>query len=318
MRAFWYTPVLAASLLVLAGCDEFCDWGPSDRFKQDFHYSYALTPGGTLSLENFNGQVEIAGWDQNEVEVNGTKYASTKDYLDEMKIDVGATPGVVRIRTIRPSMSRGNSGARYTIRVPKHVVLDEIVTTNGGIRIDGIDGSVRVRTSNGTVRIERVKGDLNGRTSNGGIYLREFDGNVRLQTTNGPIEAEASHGSFEAETSNGKIEVTLNDPAANWPVKLHTHNGHIDLSIKGSKLPDVRAESSNSTIVVRLPASASARVRASTSRHSSITSDFDTLMRSGDDEDRRRRRSDIEGTIGGGGPLIDLSTSNGSIKILKL
>jgi DUF4097 and DUF4098 domain-containing protein YvlB len=161
-------------------------------------------------------------------------------------------------------------------------------------------------------------GDLNARTTNGGIYLRDVDGNVRLQTTNGGIEAEASHGSFEAETSNGKIEVTLNDPAANWPVKLHTHNGHIDLSIRGSKLPDVRAESSNSTIVVRLPSSASARVRASTSHHSSVTSDFDTLMHSGDDEDRRRRRSDVEGTIGGGGPLIELSTSNGAIKIVKL
>jgi DUF4097 and DUF4098 domain-containing protein YvlB len=318
MRTLWYSAVLAPSLLLLAGCDEFGDWGPSDRYKEDFHYSYPLTPGGTLSLENFNGQVEISGWDQNEVEVNGTKYASSKEYLDEMKIDVGATPGVVRIRTIRPSMSHGGSGARYTIRVPKHVALDEITTTNGPIRIDGIDGSVRLRTSNGTVRIERLGGDLNARTTNGGIYLRDVDGNVRLQTTNGGIEAEASHGSFEAETSNGKIEVTLNDPAANWPVKLHTHNGHIDLSIRGSKLPDVRAESSNSTIVVRLPSSASARVRASTSHHSSVTSDFDTLMHSGDDEDRRHRRSDVEGTIGGGGPLIELSTSNGAIKIVKL
>ena len=215
-------------------------------------------------------------------------------------------------------MSHGGSGARYTIHVPKHILLDEITTTNGGIRIDGIDGSVRLRTSNGTVRIERVNGDLNARTTNGAISLREFDGNARLQTSNGAIQAEASRGSFEAETSNGRIEVTLNDPAANWPVKLHTRNGHIDLTIRGSKLPDVRAESSNSTIVVRLPSSASARVHASTSRHSSITSDFDTLMRSGDIEDRRRRRSDIEGTIGSGGPLIDLSTSNGAIKIVKL
>jgi DUF4097 and DUF4098 domain-containing protein YvlB len=318
MRTLWCAPVMAAGLLVLAGCHEWGDWGPSDRFKEDFHYSYALTPGGTLSIDNFNGSVEITGWEQNEVEVNGTKYASSKEYMDEMKIDVGATSGVVRIRTIRPSMSRGNSGARFTIRVPKHVVLDEITTSNGGIRIDGIDGTVRLRTSNGALRIERLNGDLNARTSNGGIYLRDFDGNARLQTTNGGIEAETSHGSFEAETSNGKIEATLNDPAANWPVKLHTTNGHIALSIKSSKLPDVRAESSNSSIVVRLPASVNARVRASTSHHSSITSDFDTLMRSGDDEDRRHRRSDVEGTIGGGGPLIDLSTSNGTIKILKL
>ncbi len=318
MRTLWYTPALATGLLALAGCHEWGDWGPSDRFREDFHYSYTLNPGGTLSIDNFNGAVEISGWDQNTVEVNGTKYASSKEYLDDVKIDVSDTPGVIRIRTIRPSMSSGGYGARYTIRVPKRVMLDEINTSNGLIRVDGIDGTARLRTSNGPVRIERLKGDLNARTSNGGIYLRDYDGNARLQTSNGSIEAEASRGSFEAETSNGKIEATLNDPAANWPVKLHTSNGHIELNIKGAKVPDVRADSSNSSIVVRLPASANARVRASTSRHSSITSDFDTLMSLANDDDRRHRHSDVEGTIGNGGPLIDLSTRNGSIKILKL
>src|SRR5260370_6456069 len=167
-------------------------------------------------------------------------------------------------------------------------MLDEITSSNGGIQVDGIDGTARLRTSNGAIRIQRLTGDLNARTSNGGIYLRDFDGNARLQTSNGGIEAEASHGSFEAETSNGKIEATLNDPADNWPVKLHTSNGHIELNLKGAKLPDVRADSSNSSIVVHLPASATARVRASTPRHSSIPSDFDTLIHTDDHDDPRR------------------------------
>ena len=59
-----------------------------------------------------------------------------------------------------------------------------------------------------------------------------------------------------------------------------------------------------------------ARVHATTSRHSSVTTDFDELFH-GDEDDRRGRRSEVEGRIGSGGPLIDLSTSNGPIKILK-
>lgn len=317
MRTLWCAPVLAAGLFVLTGCEDFGDWGPSDRYREDFHYSYALKPGGTVSLESFNGSIEVMSWEQPTVEVNGTKYASQKEYLDEMKVDANATPGQVRIRMLRPSFSHGNCGARFSIRVPKQVVLDEIVTSNGPIRVDGIDGNVRVRTSNGGVRVDNLKGELTARTSNGAIELREIEGNVRLHTSNGHIDAEASNGSFEAETSNSKIEARLVNPVSNWPVRLNSSNGHIDLTLQGSKMPDVRAETSNSSIELHLPASVNARVRASTSHHSSVTSDFDQLMRSGEDDDRHGRQSEVEGTLGSGGPLMDLSTSNGSIKILK-
>src|ERR1051326_6452813 len=282
MRGTLLTPLLAAGLLVLTGCEDWGDWGPSDRYKEDFHHSYAMKPGGTLSMENFNGPVEIMSWEQDTVEINGTKHASQRSYLDEMKIDVSATPGAVRIRTLRPSLSHCNCGARYSIRVPRRVMLDEIVSSNGGIRIDRIEGNARVRTSNGS------------------------------------IDAEATHGSFEAETSNGRIEVTLVEPGADWPMRLTTSNGHIELTMKGNKLPDVRASTSNSSVVVHLPASVNARVRAATSHHNNITTDFNELLRSDEEDDRRRRRSEVEGRLGSGGPLIDLSTSNGPIKILKL
>lgn len=316
MRIRLIAPLLAAGLFVLTGCEDFGDWGPSDRYKEDFHHSYDLKPGGTVSVDNFNGSVEIMSWEQDTVEVNGTKYAGQKSYLDDMKIDISATPGAVRIRTIRPSMSRGNCGARYSIRVPKRVMLDEIVSSNGGIRIDRVEGNARLRTSNGGLRIDGLKGDVNARTSNGSIELRDIDGNVRVHTSNGRIDAETTHGSFEAETSNSRIEATLDDPAPDWPIKLNSSNGHIELTLRGAKLPDVRADTSNSSIVLHLPPSVNARVRAATSRHSSITTDFDQLFRD-DEGDRRGRRSEVDGRIGSGGPLFDLSTSNGAIKILK-
>src|ERR1700676_968774 len=135
MRALWIAPLLATGMFVLTGCEDWGDWGPSDRYKEDFHHSYAMKPGGTVSVENFNGPVEIMSWEQDTVEVNGTKYASQKSYLEDLKIDISATPGAVRIRSIRPSMSHCNCGASYAIRVPRRVLLDEIVSSNGAIRI---------------------------------------------------------------------------------------------------------------------------------------------------------------------------------------
>ena len=58
MRAM-LLPILT---VFLAGCDEMDlgNIGGSDRYREDFHYSFALNPGGTVRLENFNGSVEIS------------------------------------------------------------------------------------------------------------------------------------------------------------------------------------------------------------------------------------------------------------------
>jgi hypothetical protein len=75
---------------------------------------------------------------------------------------------------------------------------------------------------------------------------------------------------------------------------------------------EVHADTSNSSITVRLPSSAGATVRAHTT-NSSIDTDFDVSVHGGMISKHR-----LEGTIGSGGPLLDLGTSNGSIKILRL
>src|SRR5690349_6457786 len=96
---------LCAGVLMLAGCD-WEDFGSSTQYSTDFHYSYPLNPGGHVSLENFNGSVEIAGWDQNTVDIGGAKYGATPEARDAVKIDISHAADSVSIRTIRPSERR--------------------------------------------------------------------------------------------------------------------------------------------------------------------------------------------------------------------
>ena len=314
MYFLWRAVPLTVLAVGLTGCIDFADFGDSQRYKEDFHLNFPLASGGTLSIDNSNGSVEIIGWEQNTVDVNGTKFASTKSLLDEVKVDASASSGnSVRIRTVRPMdiHGHGNAGAQYRIRVPRKALLDSIVTTNGSIRIEDIDGTARLRSTNGSIRVQKLHGDVEANTTNGGLEMRGVDGNANLRTTNGSIQAEVAHGSFEARTSNGSVNATLTDAAANWPVKAHSTNGHIELRITGAKLPDVRAETSNSSVTLYLPQNASARVRAHTS-HSRVTSDFEVVT-SGS-----LSKTDLEGNIGSGGPVLELSSTNGSIKILKL
>src|SRR5881397_311386 len=102
--------VLVALAMVLGGCDldEIASFGNAHAYEKDFHQSYPLKSGGRLSLESFNGSVEISGWDQDKVEIDGVQYASTARLRDAIQIDVVASGDSVQIRTIRPADSHGN------------------------------------------------------------------------------------------------------------------------------------------------------------------------------------------------------------------
>jgi len=301
---------LAASLVFLSGC-EWSEFGPSEKHVADFHHSYPLKSGGRLSLENFNGSVEIAGWDQEMVDISGQKYARSLELLDAIKIDIVSSGDSIQIRTLRPSERRGNMGATYLIKAPRRVQLDRIVSSNGGIRVHETEGAVRLRTSNGGIRTANLKGDLEAQTSNGGVEVRNLEGGAIVKTSNGRVKAEGVRGAFEATTSNGGINVQLGGSESGRAIRLGTSNGGVELTLNAANRNDVRVSTSNGGITLRLPAAIGARVRASTS-NSSISTDFDVKMQS------TIGKNHLEGVIGAGGPLFDLSTTNGHIRLAKM
>jgi len=301
----------AAALVGLNGCD-FEDISPRTREKEDFHYSYDLKPGGRLTVESFNGSVEIFGWDRDKVEIDGTKYASTRDLLDEIKIEVTPTADLIQIRTIVPSMEgrRGNRGARYVIHVPSRTRLERIESSNGPVRVESINGEGRLKTSNGPVRLVKFRGNVEVKTSNGPITLEEFSGEALLSTSNGPITANGVRGYLDATTSNGSLTATVEDPDSARPLKLRTSNGPLTLSLPSGRLGDVSATTSNGPITLRLPASANARLKARTS-NSSVNCDF------GLNQVTLQSKSEVDGVIGQGGPILDLRSSNGGIRVVR-
>ena len=307
MRAKLILPAIAAGLVVLAGCD-IEDLGGFERYHEDFHYSYPLKAGGRLSVEGFNGSVEVSVWDQETVDISGTKYARTQEDTHDLKIEVDHSADSVSVRAIRPSLRRGNYGARFAIKVPRGVVLERVTTSNGAIRASDGAGPARLKTSNGHVEVRRLKGSLNAETSNGPVELDDIDGAVDVRTSNGHVRAEGIRGALDATTSNSSIHAVLDK--VDGAVRVQSSNGGIDLSLPPNTQSAVRAHTSNSGITLHLPGEVNARLSAGTS-NASISSDFEMRMRG------EISKHHIEGSIGNGGPLIDLSTSNGAIRIMK-
>lgn len=314
MRALslFTAPLFAVSLLLTGCVDINLDHGSSDRFQEDFHFSYALEPNGHVIVETFNGEVDIVGWDENKVDISGTKYGSTERLRDAVKLETHNSPSLVEVRAIHPSASTGNSGARFVIKVPREAMVERVTSSNGAIRVEHVGNITHAKTSNGGIRVTDASGDLDARTSNGQIEVERFNGALSARTSNGKVRAEGISGKCNVETSNASIEIRMNE-ATTAPVRLVTSNGAITLALEKAPKSDVRAESSNGPITVKMPAGAAARINADTS-NSSIASEFDVLAQGNGD---RGKKDHLSGTIGSGGPTLELTTRNGNIRILK-
>ncbi len=104
--------LLAPFALLLASCD-LDHLSDANREFEDFSYDFPLSATGRLTLDNYNGSVEITAWDQEKIEIRGSKYASTKEQLADIRVEARAVaPDQVTIRTVPPSERRGNTGAR--------------------------------------------------------------------------------------------------------------------------------------------------------------------------------------------------------------
>ena len=310
MRRLPFAFLLAASSLLLAGCEiDPTDWGNSDRYKEDFSSTHKLADGGRVMLESFNGSIEILGWDQPSVEVSGTKSASREEIMKQIRIDVVSEADSIRIRAIRPVERNCNCGVKFTLKVPKKVILDTIQTSNASVRVESITGNSRLKTSNGSIRVWGVTGNLEATTSNASIEVGQFTGAADLRSSNGRIKADGVRGAFDAHTSNASIDASIVELEPGRAVSLESSNGSITLALDTWKNNDIRAHTSNASVNVRLPDDTAADLNLATSS-GNITTDFEITT-------SQFSKTHVVGKIKGGGPRLDLTSSNGNVRLMK-
>jgi DUF4097 and DUF4098 domain-containing protein YvlB len=305
MTRLWMGIALISGAL-LTSCGELGDF---DRVKEDFHYSYPLQPGARLELDNRNGSIEIVGWDRNTIDVSGTKFASTTDRLQQVKINVSVSGNNALIATEWPKDSwHGSYGAKYMIRVPRRTTLTRAQTTNGSVSVEDAEGGGHVTSTNGRISMARDTGDYDLHTTNGAIELEECSGSERVHTTNGAVRGRLKAGSIESESTNGAIELTLMQPANGQPIRASTTNGGIVIALAEFHENPISARTSNGGVTLRLPSDINARISAET-RISSISNG---LTLSSTDENSKHR---LSGQLGMGGPLISATTTTGSVRL---
>lgn len=308
MRARLLMIPMAAALLCLTGC-VIEDFDSVSKYNRDFHFSYPMNPDGRLEVETFNGSVDISGWDQSTVDISGTKYGPTQEAADSLRVDVGNSPASISVRVVRPSERLNHMGARLVIKIPRGAMLDRIMTSNASIRtVDGT-GSARLHTSNGSIRVQDLRGRLTAETSNSSVELNGVDGDVTAHSSNGHIRTDEVKGSLDLHTSNNSV--TVKGSRGDKSIRIETNNGAVDVSLAPGFSNTLHASTSNGSITVRAASEPNARVMAHTS-NSSITSDFDIRVQGEIGKNR------LEGTLGQGAGMLDLGTSNGSVRLVRM
>jgi DUF4097 and DUF4098 domain-containing protein YvlB len=190
---------------------------------EEFHQTYHLSPSGRVSISNINGNVSISVWDGNEVKIDAVKRASTREGLDQVKVEVTTSADSVRIKTDYPGMNSSFGGREsrqshalasvdYTLTIPRKARIDSAELVNGSLDIEGVEGDVQAALVNGTV------------------MARGLTGEVKLSTVNGRVDATIARLDESKPTSlssvNGSIVLTI--PAnANAQVRASTIHGGI-------------------------------------------------------------------------------------------
>lgn len=309
MRLLTTTAALAA-LAGLAGCD-WADpsvWGQSQRYKEPFTATEKLAPNARVTFETFNGSIALSGWEREEASIEIQKYAAREETLGQMAVDVVNDGGSLRVRVRAPGPNC-NCGASLTVRLPRRAIVEEARTSNGAVSLESLEGGGKATTSNGAIRVWDVQGDWTLRTSNGAVELDRVSGSFVARTSNGRIRVSALRGKADAETSNGQIDAEIRDPEQGAPFVFRSSNGSVTVKFGRWGQNPLRVATSNASITLVLPEGVQADVRAATS-NGRITSDFEVTAR----EWGRHR---LEGRLGTGGARLELTTSNGNIRLLR-
>ena len=202
-------------------------------------------------------------------------------------VDLTTSGGSIELRDLIGEIEARTSGGRLLFQNVDGPI--QARTSGGSIHLDGTSADADLKTSGGSIRVGVVGGTLSARTSGGSIVVEQTGGPVVAKTSGGRIEIGTAHGSVEAKTSGGGIEVGIaSQPEADS--SLSTSGGSVTVRLDPTLALALDARSSGGKVFSELSIAVSGEVS--------------------------KRR--LTGAINGGGPLLRLRTSGGSVHLVTL
>lgn len=296
------------------------------------HFERTLKVTGPVELDvgTGSGSINVRTGDASSVRVSGTiraaggfftsEGAEKKVRFLETNPPIEQHDNIIKIGQIEDPELQHNISISYELVVPAETRLRS-ATGSGNQTIDGVRGPLDTSTGSGHLRASNIGSEVRASTGSGGIELEGVNGGVHASTGSGPIRAMHVAGGLRASTGSGNITFEQTAPG---DVDVETGSGRVEFrNVRGA----VRAHTASGTIVgegegtgtwrlgtasgsvtVRLPSKPGFNLHARTVS-GSITTDRALTVQG------TIGRRQLNGKVGDGGFLLDVSTVSGNIHV---
>ena len=287
------------------------------KIERTVEKTFTVQPGGTLKVETSGGNVSVEPGSGDTVKVIAKEKirADSEAEADQILKDLELTieqqgNDVTAIAKYHRGVTSwfGNTAVQvsFIVTVPSRYNTD-LKTSGGDVTVGNLAGRMQVRTSGGDVRLGNIDGSIDGGTSGGDIGLGSCTGDTKLHTSGGNVRAEKIVGKAEVDTSGGDIVIKLVENV----LSAHTSGGDVEAGIGGVLKGDCSLGTSGGDVKVMVDKSAAFRLDASTSG-GGVRADGLTITL----DDGGSGKSHLSGKVNGGGPVLKLRTSGGSIRVV--
>ena len=108
-------------------------------------------------------------------------------------------------------------------------------TSDGAVEVSDVSGAVRLVASDGSIRIHNVTGSLESKSSDGHVSIDGKFSGVQVHTSDGALELTMAEGSqlttsSRIDASDGSVKIRLPKTLA-ADLDIHTGDGHIDCQL---------------------------------------------------------------------------------------
>ena len=180
------------------------DYSPKVTAKETRTFAVSRSP--RITLNTFDGQVTIRGWDKQEVTYNATKAAHDEDTLKGISIESQQQGEAVSITATNNDQDSGS--VNFELYVPRQSTL-HVSSGDGALNLEGVKGQITLRSGDGPIEVSNGGGQLQVNTGDGVIRVIKFDGQVDARTGDGEINLDGNFDAVTARTGDGTISLSV-------------------------------------------------------------------------------------------------------------
>ena len=200
---------------------------------QDFRQSFNLAPGGSITIKNVSGDINISGYEGAAVEISAYKEGRDRDMVSVENL---STANHVSLRAKYAEDCNCDASLRFEVRVPRSTRFnfDKISAASGNLRAENVTGRIDLHTASGDVTLTGVSGEIDASSASGTVKVRDASGSVRANSASGDVDVELTRvegeGDLRFSTASGNVSVRL--PASvDAMVEASTASGKIDTNL---------------------------------------------------------------------------------------